>query len=111
MPELTDNILNSEDTLSAAKRLYYRSWRGIADFFQQQLQITTKSVGVEAKIPLIPNPVQLPVLKDDIEQMRTRGYIRDLIAKCRQPGGSTYASAWVWNRVSLFDGIYAFLIF
>jgi len=71
VPELTDNILNSEDTLSAAKRAYYRSPDGIADFFKQQLQITTKSVGTEAKILLVPNPVQLPVLKDDLEHPST----------------------------------------
>ena len=108
--EFTTEELALAENRPSAKRLYYRSWYGIAAFFQQQLQITTKSVGTEAKIPLVPNPVQLPVLKDDIEQLRTRGYIRDLIAKCRQPGGSTYASAWVWNRVSLFDGIYAFIV-
>jgi len=107
VPELTDNILNSEDTLSAAKRAYYRSPDGIADFLKHQLKISTKAIGMQS---FIPNPVQIPILKSMVKQLKEKGVIRQIWFKCRQIGASTLASGIIWNRISLFDGMYAFVV-
>ena len=110
LPELTANGPAIEENRPSAKRLYYRSWFGIPSFFQNELKIVTKSVGDEAKLTFIPNPVQAPILKAAMEQLRTKGVIRQIIFKPRQPGISTYASGLVFNVVSMFDGPYAFII-
>ncbi len=58
----------------------------------------------------IPNPAQIPIIKGAQEQLATIGKIRQIIFKCRQAGLSTYTSGIVWNRTSLFEGVYSFIV-
>lgn len=110
MAELPAPQFSPGEIRSAAKRLYYRSHFGIPAFFRNELKIITKGVGEEAKCAFSPNPVQVPILNAAVKQLKTKGVIRQLIFKCRQPGVSTYASGLVFNGVSLFEGAYAFII-
>lgn len=94
----------------AATELYYQSPEGLIDFFPRELKIATKAIGAEAKISFKPNPVQIPILRAAARQLYKKGKIRQLIFKCRQIGGSTYSSGVIWNRVSIFKGVYAFIV-
>ncbi len=58
----------------------------------------------------VPNPAQAPIIAGAQKQLATIGKIRQIIFKCRQAGLSTYTSGVVWNRTSLFDGVYAFVV-
>lgn len=98
--------VNSEDLKIAARKAYYRTH--LSEFFSRELKISTKALG--GAQPFIPNPVQVPILKGAEKQLKKTGKIRQLIFKCRQPGISTYSSGVIWNRVSMFQGVYAFII-
>lgn len=57
-----------------------------------------------------PNPAQIPILSAAQKQLSTLGKIRQIIFKCRQAGLSTYTSGLIWNRTSLYEGVYAFVV-
>jgi len=107
VPESTALTLNTAEASSAARKAYYRSPAGLADFLRYELKISTKAIGMQA---FIPNAVQAPILASMIKQLETKGVIRQIWFKSRQIGASTLASAIIWNRVSLFDGMSAFIV-
>jgi hypothetical protein len=90
----------------AAKQLYYRTH--LVEFLSNELKIATKEIGVE--LPFVPNPAQLPILRAAEAQLKQTGKIRQLIFKCRQAGLSTYSAGITWSRLSLFRGVYAFVV-
>lgn len=98
---------NSPAVRMAAQRLFYRTSEGVPYFLKNQLKISSAEIGL---VSMIPNAVQVPALKAAMRQLKEKGKIRAIWFKCRQPGASTLASALIWNRVSMFDGMYAFIV-
>jgi len=99
--------IDSPEVGSAARRLYYRSPSGVTDFLKYELKISTKAIGLQR---FIPNAAQVPIIASMVKQLETKGVIRQIWFKCRQAGSSTLASGIIWNRISLFDGMYAFIV-
>jgi len=98
-------IATSDETRTNAKRVLYR--RNINRFFSEQLVISTKGIGYQ---PFTLNPVQIPIAEAVNKQIKETGKIRQLWFKCRQAGGSTLASGFIWNKTSLFSGVNAFIV-
>ena len=90
--------------LAARQRLYQLDmelcWR-------EQFKIQTKDMRL---LPLIPNPVQAPLLAAMKKQLEKTGRIRQLWFKCRQPGASTIASAVVAHKTYFFPNVYSFVV-
>lgn len=91
---------------TAARQALYR--QDFNEFFNRELKISTKAIG--GAEPFIPNPAQVPILRAAQKQLKEKGKIRQVIFKCRQAGMSTYTSGVIWNRIALYEGVYAFIV-
>jgi len=89
---------------AAKTRLYQLD---ILSFFRQQLKIQTKEMRTAV---FEPNAVQVFLMQGMIEQLRTKGKIRQIWMKCRQPGASTMASGIIAWKTFLFPNVYSFVV-
>lgn len=105
---MADIELNDFDQESLHQAVAHRLYQVELDtFFREQLKVQTKGMGLT---PLVPNPVQVPLVASMQKQLDTIGKIRQIWFKCRQPGGSTLAAGTCFQRTSLFPNVYTFTI-
>lgn len=102
---INDLAAVSPSTKTVARRLFYQE--NLSEFIPRELWIKTKGIGITQ---FVPNVAQVPMLHGAERQLKETGKIRQLIFKCRQPGGSTYASALIWYKTSLFAGVNSFIV-
>ena len=89
---------------AARTRLYQLD---ILSFFRQQLKIQTKEMRTAV---FEPNAVQVFLMQGMVEQLKTKGKIRQIWMKCRQPGASTMASGIIAWKTFLFPNVYSFVV-
>ena len=88
---MTAPNVTQEQARAAAKLAFYR--RDFVEFARDQLKVRPKvPVGAPPQA-LVLNPAQQLMEAAAQEQLKANGWIRQVVLKCRQPGGSTYWSA------------------
>ena len=88
----------------AAKLALYN--KDLASFFPKELKIVTKEMGLR---PFVPYGWQSEILADMQDQLATTGKIRQLLFKCRQPGGTTFSAGVVSRLIFLNPNVRAFV--
>src|SRR3990167_9125077 len=100
-------MLTADDLRRAAKLSLYR--KSFDRFAREQLRIKPKLPG-SPMIPLVMNRAQQVLERVAQDQLRTHGWIRMLVHKYRQPGGSTWAAARGFHMASLRPNISSVVI-
>lgn len=100
-------MLTADELRRAAKLSLYR--KSFERFAGQQLKIKPKLPG-SPMIPLVMNQAQQVLERVAQEQLKAHGWIRMLVHKYRQPGGSTWATARGFHMASLHPNINSVVI-